>query len=83
MHLCGMDWWKIVIGSKNAKEAWESLANHFEEKTQAEFVLEDCCTMQSWILDMVAHINHVKTIADQLEALEDAQIKERNGSLFI
>ena len=68
---------KIYIrNSKNAKEAWESLANHFEEKTLSSKIslrrqLYDAKLESSG--DMVAHINHVKTIADRLEALDDTQ----------
>ena len=65
-----------VRGSKNAKEAWESLTNHFEEKTLSSIVdlrrkLYDLKLDAAG--DMVKHINTMKTTADQLEALEDPQ----------
>lgn len=65
-----------VRGSKNSKEAWESLTNHFEEKTLSSIIdlrrkLYDLKLDAAG--DMVKHINTMKTTADQLEALEDPQ----------
>ena len=52
------------------------MANHFEEKTLSSKIslrrqLYDAKLESSG--DMVAHINHVKAIADRLEALDDTQ----------
>ena len=64
-----------VRSSKSGKEAWDGLANHFEEKTLSRKVeyhrklyAARLCNEQG----MVEHINNIKTIAEHLEALDDA-----------
>ena len=67
---------KIYVRSaKSAKEAWESLNKHFEEKTLSkkimyrrklyELKMDESTTM-------IEHVNKMKTIAEHLEALDDA-----------
>ena len=65
-----------VRNSKNGKEAWESLANHFEEKTLSRKVelrrkLYETRLKEGDKLPMVDHINNLKTISENLECVED------------
>ena len=63
-----------VRGAKSAKEAWDSLSGHFEEKTLSRIIsyrrklyalrMERGTTMTD-------HVNSLKTIAEHLESLDD------------
>ena len=60
---------------KTAKEAWDALANHFEEKTLCRkvFLHRKLYSLRmSGETSMVDHVNSVRDIADQLETLDDA-----------
>ena len=67
-----------MFKTKSGKEAWDCLQNHFEEKTLSRkvalhsklFAIKFDGTMS-----MAEHVNNVKTIADQLAAL-DKEIDE-------
>ena len=68
-----------VRPAKSAKEAWDSLAKHFEEKTLSKKIhyrrklygirLEEGKSM-------VEHVNNVKTISEHLESLDDAVLEK-------
>ena len=65
-----------VRGSKSSKEAWDRLANHFEEKTLSKKVFYRAKLYHAVLekgQSMEAHINNIKTIADHLEAIGDPQ----------
>ena len=60
---------------KSGKEAWDALANHFEEKTLCRkvFLHRKLYSLRmSSETTMVDHVNSVRNIADQLESLDDA-----------
>ena len=64
-----------VRNAKSGKEAWDILANHFEEKSLSKKIFYRrklySARMQRGS-DMVSHINNLKTIAEHLEAVDDA-----------
>jgi hypothetical protein len=61
-----------VRNSKCAKEAWDALEDHFEEKTLSRKIMVRRKLYQARMKgSMVEHINYVRTIADQLESLDD------------
>ena len=71
---------KIYVRSaKTSKEAWDSLANRFEEKTLSRKIRY---RRQLYALrkddqnTMTDHINKLKTIAEHLEALDDAVLEK-------
>ena len=65
-----------VRNTNTAQEAWDNLANHFQEKT-----LSSKISLRRKLYDakmenngsMEKHINNIKTIAEELEAIEDEQ----------
>ena len=63
-----------VRNTKSAKEAWESLANHFEKNTLAKKIEKRkelyTCRLKPGT-SMEAHLNHLKTVAEHMEALND------------
>ena len=64
-----------VRSAKNAKEAWDNLESHFEEKTLAKKIYyrtQLYSTKMHKGITMVAHVNKLKTISEHLEALKDA-----------
>ena len=68
-----------VRGTKNSKEAWDALENHFEEKTLSKIILYRRKLYSARMLEgksMTDHLNNLKTIAEHLEALEDP-VRER------
>ena len=61
-----------VRNAKSGKEAWDSLQNHFEEKTLSRKVgLHQKLYSARMEGTMIDHVNNIRTIADQLEALDD------------
>ena len=68
-----------VRNSKSGKEAWEHLANHFEEKTLSKKIFYRrklyACRMDK-STSMVNHVNHVKTLSEHLEAVDDPVIEK-------
>ena len=64
-----------IRNAKTATEAWGNLSNHFEEKTLSRKIFYRrklySARMESGS-DMVSHVNNLKTIAEHLEALDDA-----------
>ena len=67
---------KIYVRSaKSSKEAWDILANHFEEKTLSKKIMYRRQLYNEKVSDdksdMIQHINKIKTIAENLEALDD------------
>ena len=56
-----------------AKEAWEALENHFEEKTLSKKILyrRKLYDMRLGSETMEVHINEMKTVAERLEGLGD------------
>ena len=64
-----------VRNSKSAKEAWDSLSAHFEEKTLSKKIFyrrQLYSARMSSASSMEVHLNNIKTIAEHLEALDDA-----------
>ena len=69
-----------IRNAKSSKEAWESLANRFEEKTLSRKIhyrrklysarMEKTITMET-------HINNLKTTSEYLEALDD-EVQEKD-----
>ena len=64
-----------VRNCKTAKEAWESLQGRFEKKTLSKKIyyrkeLYHACMPAG--SDMTAHIDRIKTLAEHLEAVDDA-----------
>ena len=65
-----------VRNTNTAQEAWDNLANHFQEKT-----LSSKISLRRKLYDakmenngsMEKHINNIKTIAEEPEAIEDEQ----------
>ena len=62
-----------VRNAKTGKEAWDSLQNHFEEKTLSRKVSlhQKLYSARMGNGSMIEHVNNIRTIADQLEALDD------------
>ena len=65
-----------VRNAKSSKEAWDSLSNHFEEKTLSRQIelrrkLYSTRLASGSSTTMIDHINHVKTIAEHLESIDD------------
>ena len=61
-----------VRNAKSGKEAWDSLQNHFEEKTLSRKVgLHQKLYSARMEGTMIDHVNNIRTIADQLESLDD------------
>ena len=72
---------KIYVRSaKSSKEAWDALENTFEEKTLSK-IIQYRRKLYSVKLkekqSMTEHVNHVKTLSEHLEALEDP-VRERD-----
>ena len=64
-----------VRNAKSAKEAWDNLSDRFEErsitrKLELRRKLYDAKLNHS---SMIEHINNIKTIAEQLQSLDDTQ----------
>jgi hypothetical protein len=65
-----------IRNANSAKEAWDSLADHFEEKTLSKQIelrkkLYSIRLVSGSSKTMIDHINEVKTIAEHLESVED------------
>ena len=66
---------KIYVRSaKTSKEAWDTLEKHFEEKTLSRKIMyrQKLYWLRMENDNMVEHVNKLKTIAEHLEALDDA-----------
>ena len=63
-----------VRSAESAKEAWDSLANHFEEKTLSKKIFYRR-KLYSARMDkgsnVITHINYIKTLSEYLEAVDD------------
>ena len=66
---------KIYVRScKTAKDAWDSLAKHFEQKTLSRKIFYRRKLYSARVqkgTGMVEHINYIKTLSEHLEAVED------------
>ena len=67
-----------VRNTKSSKEAWDSLANKFEEKSLSRKIE---CHRKLYSLrlgnkSMVDHVNELKTISENLEAIEDPVLEK-------
>ena len=63
-----------VRNAKSAKEAWDNLSNHFEEKTLSKQVYYRKKLYHASLtngMTMTDHVNNIKTLSEQLEALDD------------
>ena len=63
-----------VRGAKSAKEAWDALSGHFEEKSLSKVIhyrRKLYALRMHKGTTMTDHINSLKTIAEHLESLED------------
>ena len=68
-----------VRNAKSSKEAWDSLANHFEEKTLSKKIYyrrKLYATRMDDGSSMIEHVNKIKTIAEHLEALDDMVVEK-------
>ena len=68
-----------VRPTKSAKEAWESLSSHFEEKTlsrKIHYRRKLYALRMEKGTTMTAHVNSLKTIAEHLESLDDAVVEK-------
>ena len=68
-----------VRSAKSAKEAWDNLQKQFEAKSRSKKIFyrrKLYSTRMQKGTDMTEHINFLKTIADQLEAVEDPVSEE-------
>ena len=72
---------KIYVRSaKSSKEAWDALANTFEEKTLSKIIQYRRKLYSVKLKEkqtMTEHVNYVKTLSEHLEALEDP-VRERD-----
>ena len=59
--------------AKSAKEAWECLSGHFEEKTLSRKIMLRRKLYHTVLGkgDMTTHINNIKTVAENLQNLDD------------
>ena len=74
-----------VRGTKSANEAWNSLMDHFEEKTLSKIVhyrrkLYRLSVDKS--TNMITHVNTLKTLAERLESV-DNPIEERDLAMIL
>ena len=63
-----------VRAAKSGKDAWDALSKRFEEKTLSKKISyrrKLYRTNMNPGTDMTTHINHIKTISEHLEALDD------------
>ena len=63
-----------VRSAVSAKQAWDVLQNHFEEKTLSKKIFyrrKLYSARMSSSGDMATHINYVKTLAEHLQAVDD------------
>ena len=65
-----------VRTSKNAKEAWDSLTGHFEEKSLSKMIFYRRKLYETKLrtrenTTMIEHINKLQTIKEHMEALDD------------
>ena len=71
---------KIYVRSaKTSKEAWDALGNHFEEKSlsrKIKYRRQLYALRKGKEITMTEHINKLKTIAEHLEALDDAVLEK-------
>ena len=67
-----------VRNAKSAKEAWDNLANRFEEKfiTRKLELRRKLYDAKLKGGSMIQHVNNIKTIAEQLENLDDNQCEK-------
>ena len=68
-----------VRNSKNATDAWNNLANHFEEKSLSRKIFYRRKLYSARLekgSTMVNHVNSIKTIAEHLEALDDSVLEK-------
>ena len=67
-----------VRNAKSAQEAWNSLANHFEEKTLSRKIefRKKLYEARMGNSTMVEHVNNLRTISEHLEALEDGVLEK-------
>ena len=68
-----------VRNAQSSKEAWDSLANTFEEKTLSKIIMNRRKLYSLRMTEnksMTDHLNEVKTIAEHLEALDDPVVEQ-------
>ena len=68
-----------VRNAKSSKEAWDSLANTFEEKTLSKIILNRRKLYSLRMTEnksMTEHLNELKTLAEHLEALDDPVVEK-------
>ena len=68
-----------VRSSKTAKEAWDNLEKHFQQKTLSKKIFYRRKLYSARMekgQNMVEHINNIKTLAEHLEAIDDAIVEK-------
>ena len=64
-----------VRSAETAKQAWENLEKHFEQKTLSRKIHYRRKLYSSRMekgMSMIEHINSIKTLSERLEAVDDA-----------
>ena len=68
-----------VRAAQSAKEAWENLQKRFEEKSLSRKIFYQRKLYSARMAkgtDMIDRINYLKTLAEHLEAVDDAALKK-------
>ena len=68
-----------ITKATNAKEAWDCLASHFEEKSLSKRIYYRRQLYLSRLekgTSMTAHLNNLKEIAEHLESLDDPVLEK-------
>jgi hypothetical protein len=68
-----------VRSAKTAKQAWDSLAKRFEEKTLTRIISyrrQLYAARMAPGSSMIDHVNNLKTLSERLESLDDAVVEK-------
>ena len=68
-----------VRTTESAKEAWQNLQKHFKEKSLSRKIFYQIKLYSARMAkrtDMIDHINYLKTLAEHLEAVDDAVLEK-------
>ena len=68
-----------VCSAKTAKEAWDNLEKHFEQKTLSQKIFYRRKLYSARMeknTKMIDHVNYIKTLAEHLEAVDDIIVEK-------